>query len=140
MPEVFASPATEEKTHTTKKSVYAEKANPAVPQPSPVAAKKPAKGSIILPDEKLIHRKPEHERSGLEFEAEAIESFNEKLAGEYNARLVEAKRRGINPNNIPKPKTYTVNDVLASKLKPNEKEGFQVGIVLVDAKKFYYKP
>lgn len=110
-------------------------------QPAPAAASKAAKpkGKIMLPDEMLIHRKPAQERTGSEYEADAVAIFNEKNQEEYKSEVEKAKARGINVNLIPRPRTYGPADVFSSKLIKDEVNGDRVGIVLTDSKKFYYQ-
>lgn len=110
-------------------------------QPAPAAASKAAKprGKVVLPDEMLIHRKPAQERTGAEYEQDALEMFNEKAQGEYAAAMEEAKRRGMNPNLVPKPKIYGLANIFSSKLIKDDVRGTRIGIVLDDAKKFYYQ-
>src|SRR5574342_120656 len=109
------------------------------PATSSAPTKAKSKGSILLADEMLIHRKPVQERSGAAWESVALEMFNEKTQADYVTIVEDAKRRGINPNMMPKPKLYTPENIFASKLIKDEVAGDRVGIVLTDSKKFYYK-
>lgn len=106
-------------------------------KPNEAAPAKKAPGKLLLPDEILLNRKPMQERSGKAHEAAAIEVYNERLSGDYAAALKDAERRGIPANKVPKPKTYTVNDVFASVVVIDPVNGDRVGIVTTDGKKFY---
>lgn len=102
-------------------------------------ARAKAKGKIMMADEMLTHRKPVQERSGKEYEQDALDMFNEKAQADYQAAVENAKARGVNPNFVAKPKTYGSADVFSSKLVKDEVNGNRVGIVLNDSKKFYYQ-
>jgi hypothetical protein len=79
------------------------------------------------------------ERTGSEYEADAVAVFNEMNLARYNAEVEAAKGRGVNPNLIGKPRSYSAADVFASKLIKDEVNGDRIGIVLTDSKKFYYQ-
>lgn len=119
-----------------KKPTGSKGDKPADPAQDEEKPKRPA-GKLLLPDELLLNRKPVQERGGKAYEAAAMEVYNKRLSDDYTAALKHAEGRGIPASKVPKPKTYTVDDVFASVIVKDEVNGNRVGIVTQDGKKFY---
>lgn len=108
------------------------------PSVSTSKAKTP-QGKLLLADEVLLARKPNHERTGQEYEAAALELYNARLTADYNDAVTDFKRRGLDPNKVPRPRVYTAADVLSSQYRKNPEHGDRVWIITTDAKKFVYQ-